>query len=135
MLMVREYIDSKGIKHLDDQTIEDDEGFLRRIPEGYWNKTEGGITSGAFGPEDMSFCLESLISPEDFHNFFPDQGLLKLKANQLRGEEEVLERDPYGDHPCDKAHALSWGKRNKTRRRKFRDMAEILYPYPGNPTP
>ncbi len=133
--MVREYIDSKGVKHLDDQSIEDDEGFLRRIEGHYWLKTKNRLTSGAFGPEGMSFCLESLISPEDFHKFFPQQGLIKLKASHLRGEDEILERDSLGDHPCEKAHALSWGERNKTRRRKFRDMAEILYPYPGNPTP
>jgi hypothetical protein len=129
--MVKEYIDTKGVEHFDDQTIEDDEGFLRRIEENYWHKTENRVTSVAFGPEDMSFCLESLISPENFHSFFPQQGLLKIKASQLREESEVLERDPCGDHPCEKAHALSWGKRNKTRRKKFSQMAEILFPFPS----
>jgi len=130
MLMVREYIDLKRVKHFDDQTIENDEGFLRRIPEGYWYKEENRLTSGAFGPEDMSFSLESLISTEDFHNFFPQEGLFKLEASQLRGEDEVLERNPCGDRPWEKAHALSWGKRTKTKRKKFSQMAEILYPYP-----
>ena len=75
MPMAREYTDLKGIKHFDDQTIENDEGFLRRIPEDYWHKALNRLTSGAFGPEDMSFSMESLVSPKDFHVFFPLEGL------------------------------------------------------------
>jgi hypothetical protein len=134
--MVREFIDKEGVKHFDDQTIEDDEGFLRRFEGDYWHKEQNRLSSSAFGPEGISFSLESLISPGEFHSFFPQQGLFKLKAIQLRGEDEVLERDPCGDQPWEQAHALSWGKRsntkkNKTKKKKFSQMAEILFSYPS----
>lgn len=133
--MAREYIDIKGIKHIDDHTIDNDEGFLRRFSEGYWHGAENRLTSAAFGPEGISYSLESLISPNDFHGFFPLQGLFRLRASQLRGEGEILERDPCGDKPYEQAHALSWGKRNKTIKRKLREMAEILFPHSSGDIP
>lgn len=132
--MVKEFVDKARQKHFDDESIAANEGFLRRIQELYWRKVENRVTSAAFMPEDISFCLESLISFESYHNFFPLEGLFRLRANQLRGESEVLERDPYGDHPWELAHALSWGKRSKTKRKKFSQMAEILYPCPTHPS-
>lgn len=129
--MVKEYIDQSGTKHFDDQTIDGNEGFLRRIEESYWHKDDDRLSSSAFGPEDISFCLESLISPAEFHNFFPDQGLFKLLAEELRDEGEVLEKNPYGKLKWENAHALSWGKRTKTKKKKLSKKAEILYTIPN----
>ena len=127
--MVREYIDKNENKHFDDPTIQNSEGFLRHLNELWWH--DNRLSSAAFGPEDISFCLESLISPSEFHDFSPTEGLFRLKASQLRELKEVLVRDPTGNLKWQKAHALSWGNRgNKTKKRKFSRMAEILYHLP-----
>jgi len=134
--MANEYKDKLGVIHFDDPTIEGNEGFLRRIEKLYWHKKELRLSSTAFGPEGISFCLESLIAAEEFHDFFPAQGLFRLRARQLRKEGEVLERDPNGPLKWEKAHARSWGNRNnKTRKKKFSINAEIIYPYPSAKLP
>lgn len=133
--MAQKFVDKSGVEHFDDSTIEDSDGFLRRISEDYWHPVENRITSVAFGPEDISFSLESLISPQEFHAAFPLEGLLKLKASQLRSEGEVLERKPCGKSKSDLAHALSWGKRSKTIKKKLQSLSEILIPFPVESSP
>lgn len=127
--MDREFVDKDGKIHVDDPTISDEEGFLRRMPEDYWNN--GEVSSSAFCPEGISCCLESLISPLEFHNEFPNQGLVRLQAGKLRGEREVLEKDPYGNLKSTLAHALSWGKRTKANKKRLKRMAEVLFRCPA----
>ena len=133
--MAQQFVDQDGVEHFDDSTIENSDGFLRRIPEGYWNFEKNRLTTGAFMPEGMSFCLESLISPQEFHAFFPTQGLIRLMARQLRSEGEVLERDHYGELKWQLAHVISWGKRKKTIKKKIKNMAEIIFPPPDQNSP
>ncbi len=123
--MGRKFLDKNGGKHVDDPTISDEDGLLRRMPAEYWRN--GEVSSVAFGPEGISCCLESLISQVEFHNEYPCQGLIRLHAGKLRGEREVLERDPSGDTKSTLAHALSWGKRSKTNKKRLKRMAKVLY--------
>ncbi len=107
------------------QQFLDEEGFLRRMPVEYWRN--GEVSSVAFGPGGISCCLESLISPLEFHDEYPDQGLIRLRAGKLRGEREALERDQYGAIKSTLAHTLSWGKRSKMNKKRLKRMAEVIY--------
>lgn len=124
----------------DDETILDDEGLLRRVPN--WpnmvkfdqNKQEMRPTSACFSDKDDGIELSVTLEKPHCDNGGTYEsaakvngfGLAKVKAGKARNitdPAQKIARNPTADDPH---HGLVVGRKNKTAKRKLAMAAKLV---------
>jgi hypothetical protein len=129
------------MSNLDDKSIKDEDGLLRRIPcnpnmfKFDQNLQEHRPTSALFkdreGGVNLSITLEEPLLREgkehkDAISSFPNFGLARIQTDFVRNElvdPQIIFRDPTPDDPF---HGLVQGKKSRSTRKALAKHAKVV---------